>query len=147
MQDIIKKNLSKYNKSKEDYCRYRINNLIFHRKSHYTSIFVEYLLWDDNLEFIYKLFPKKYSIMNLQSYLKYKYHKKEFPIFRGVFYQKIIGKNENMKKILYIYLSQKRIQKIDNRKNIVKKKYSNILPKDLTEIILKKIIILIIIII
>ena len=134
MQDIIKKNLSKYNKSKEDYCRYRINNLIFHRKSHYTSIFVEYLIWDDNLEFIYKLILKKYSIMILQSYLKYKYHKKEFPILRGVFYRKIMRKNENMKKILYIYLSQKRIQKIDNRKNIVKKKYSNILPKDLTEI-------------
>jgi hypothetical protein len=119
MQDIIKKNLSKYNKSKEDYYRYRINNLIFHRKSHYTSIFVEYLIWDDNLEFINKLFPKKYSIMNLQSYLKYKYHKKA--ILRGVFYRKIMRKNENMKKILYIYLSQKRIQKIDNRKNIVKK--------------------------
>jgi len=132
MQDIIKKNLSKYNKSKEDYYRYRINNLIFHRKSHYTSIFVEYLIWDDNLEFINKLFPKKYSIMNLQSYLKYKYHKKA--ILRGVFYRKIMRKNENMKKILYIYLSQKRIQKIDNRKNIVKKKYSYILPKDLTEI-------------
>ena len=123
MQDIIKKNLSKYNKSKEDYCRYRINNLIFHRKSHYTSIFVEYLLWDDNLEFIYKLIPKKYSIMNLQSYIKYKYHKKEFPILRGVFFRKIMRKNENMEKILlYLYLSQKRKQKMDNRKNIVKKK-------------------------
>ena len=36
---IIFKNLAKYNKSQEKLYQYKIKNLMFHKKSHFTAIF------------------------------------------------------------------------------------------------------------
>ena len=55
-RNIITKNLIKYNKSKEEFSSNIIQQLIFHKKSHFTSIFIEYLIWDDYQEFLFKFF-------------------------------------------------------------------------------------------
>ena len=46
-ENIIIKNLLKYNKTKEEQSRNIVEKLIFHKKSHFTSTFIEYLIWDD----------------------------------------------------------------------------------------------------
>ena len=58
-QKIILKNLSKYNKSKEELSYNIIQQLIFHKKTHFTSTFIEYLIWDDYQEFLSEIFDKK----------------------------------------------------------------------------------------
>jgi hypothetical protein len=129
----INKNLSKYNKTIEEYSKEIIKNLIFHKKSHFTSIFTEYLIWDDNQEFLYELFPRKYSSINIPLYVKFQYQKNYFPIIRDECGRTHIKKNIKMKKILYTYLSEKTKQTTDISKNI-NKKYSYILPNNISEI-------------
>ena len=129
---IINKNLSKYNKSKEEFSKCIIKNLIFHKKSHFISIFTEYLIWDDNQEFLFELFPKKYSLINIPLFIKFQYHKNYFPIIRDNCGRTQIKKNIKMKKILYTYLSEKTKQTTEISKNLMRK-YSNILPKDLSQ--------------
>ena len=69
-EKIIYKNLSKYNQTQEKIFQNKIKNLMFHKKSHFTAIFTEYLIWDDNQEFLYDLYPLIYSIKNYPSYIK-----------------------------------------------------------------------------
>lgn len=135
----INKNLSKYNKTREEYSKYLIKNLIFHKKSHFTSIFTEYLIWDDNQEFLYELFPRKYSLLKIPLYVKFQYQKKYFPIIRDECGRTHIKKNIKMKKILYTYLSEKTKQTTDISKNI-NKKYSYILPNNISDLKKTKII-------
>ena len=129
----INKNLSKYNKTIEEYSKCIIKNLIFHKKSHFTSIFTEYLILDDNQEFLYELFPKKYSLLNIPFYTKFQYQLKYFPIIVDECGRTHINKNIKMKKILYTYLSEKTKQTTDISK-IFNKKYSYFLPKNISEI-------------
>ena len=121
---IIYKNLSKYNKTQEKIYQNKIKNLMFHKKSHFTAIFTEYLIWDDNQEFLFELFPKKYSLINIPFYIKFQYHKNYFPIIRDNCGRTQIKKNIKMKKILYTYLSEKTKQTTEISKNIMRK-YSN----------------------
>ena len=79
-EKIIYKNLSKYNKTVEKIFQNKIKNLMFHKKSHFTAIFTEYLIWDDNQEFLFDLYPKKFSLPNLSSYIKIQCNKFFIPI-------------------------------------------------------------------
>ena len=79
-EKIVYKNLSKYNKTPEKIFQNKIKNLMFHKKSHFTAIFTEYLIWDDNQEFLFDLYPKKFSLPNLSSYIKIQCNKFFIPI-------------------------------------------------------------------
>ena len=59
-ENIIIKNLLKYNKTKEEQSQNIIKKLIFHKRSHFTSTFIEYLIWDDIQEFFDKYYSYEY---------------------------------------------------------------------------------------
>ena len=130
--NIINHNLSKYNKQKEKYYIYKIRNLMFHKKSHFTSIFTEYLIWDDNQEFLFDFYPYKYSHKNIPIFIKFQYYSNYLPILREQTSRAIIFKNMKKKRRLLTFLSEKTKQSTYNSK-IILKKYSNILPKNLTD--------------
>ena len=128
---IIFKNLSKYNKSKVEFDKYIVKCLMFHKKTHLTSIFTEYLIWDDNQEFLFELLNKKNSLLNIPLYIKFQDYKNIYPTFRDSWCRNLIKVNLKLKKILFTYLSEKTKPTSDESKN-GNKKYSNILPIDLS---------------
>ena len=128
---IIFKNLSKYNKSKVEFDKYIVKCLMFHKKTHLTSIFTEYLIWDDNQEFLFELLNKKHSLLNIPLYIKFQDYKNIYPTFRDSWCRNLIKVNLKLKKILFTYLSEKTKPTSDASKN-GNKKYSNILPIDLS---------------
>ena len=67
-KEIINKNLTRYNRTLEKIYQIKIKNLMFHKKSHFTAIFTEYLIWDDFQEFLFELYPTIYSMENISSY-------------------------------------------------------------------------------
>ena len=125
------RNLSKYNKSQEKIYQNKIKNLMFHKKSHFTSIFTEYLIWDDHQEFLFELYPKRYSLPNISSLTKIQYNKFFIPIIINEWGRNLIKLNVKMKKLLISQLTDKSKQ-IDPSKYILKK-YSKILPSDLSD--------------
>lgn len=131
---IIKKNLSKYNESINRYSIWKINNLIFHKKCHFSSIFIEYLVIDDIQEFFSELYPKIYSYINIPFFSNILNSTTNFPFILEEFGRNLILKNIKKKKLLlYTYLIEKKKKMIDNSNHIYKK-YSNLLPKDLSDI-------------
>ena len=130
-EKVIYKNLRKYNKTQEKIYQNKIKNLMFHKKSHFTAIFTEYLIWDDKQEFLFELYSKKYSLPNLSSYTKIQYNKFFIPIIINEWGRNLIKLNTKMKKLLISQFTDKSKQ-IDPSKYILKK-YSKILPSDLSD--------------
>ena len=131
-KSIINNNLSKYNKSEDEICQYKIKNLIFHKKCHFTSIFTEYLILDDKQEFLFEFFSKKKSLQNLCRYIKFQ-NNNLFPTIRGIFGRKVIKNNIKMKKILKNCISEKLKPSLnDDLKNSIEK-FSKIIPSDLSD--------------
>ena len=128
---IIFKNLSKYNKSKVEFDKFIVKCLMFHKKTHLTSKFTEYLIWDDNQEFLFELLSKKYSLLNISLYIKFQDYKNIYPTFRDSWCRNLIKVNLKLKKIIYTYLSEKTKPTSDASKN-ANKKFSYILPVDLS---------------
>jgi len=128
-EKIIYKNLIKYNQTQEKLCQYKIKNLMFHKKSHYTSIFIEYLIYDDNQEFLFELFPLNYCIPNMVSSINMQCHKFFIPMIINECSRNLIKINISMKKIL---MKNKSLDSEETR-YIFKKKYSNILPSDISD--------------
>jgi hypothetical protein len=102
---------------------------MFHKKSHFTAIFTEYLIWDDNQEFLFELYSKRYSLLNLSSYIKIQYQKFFIPILKNDWGRNLIKLNTKMKKIMLSQISDKTRQNGLNKF----KKYSKILPSDLSD--------------
>ena len=132
IRNIINHNLSKYNNLKEKYYLYKIRNLMFHKKSHFTSIFIEYLIWDDNQEFLFELYSYKYSHKNIPIFIKFQFPKDYLLILREETGRAIISKNIEKKRKLFLCISEKTKYSTDKGKNI-SKKYGNILPYDLSD--------------
>ena len=131
IEKIIYSNLLKYNKTLEKLYQNKIRNLMFHKKSHFTAIFTEYLIWDDNQEFLFELYPKKFILSNLSSYIKIQHHKFFIPVLINDWGRNLIKLNTKMKKLLISQIGDKS-KKIDPSKYILKK-YSKILPSDLSD--------------
>ena len=131
IEKLLYRNLSKYNKSQEKICQNKIKNLMFHKKSHFTAIFTEYLIWDDHQEFLFELYPKRYSLLNISSFTKIQYNKFFMPIIINEWGRSLIKLNMKMKKLLILQITDKSKQ-VDPSKYILKK-YSKILPSDISD--------------
>ena len=127
-EKIIYKNLIKYNQSQEKLCQYKIKNLMFHKKSHYTSVFIEYLIYDDYQEFLFELYPLNYCLPNMVSCIKIQYRKSFIPMIINEWGRNLIKINSVKKFIL-----KNKSKDNDETRYIFKKKYSNILPSDLSD--------------
>ena len=131
---IIKKNLKKYNKSIKKSYIWKINNLVFHKKCHFTSIFIEYLILDDIQEFLFEEYPLIYSYINIPFFSKYLIPKIIFSFILDECGRNLILKNIKKKKaLLYTYLIEAK-RKIFENPNHIYNKYSNIMPKNISEI-------------
>ena len=128
---VIKINLIKYNSSSKYQNLIKIKNLIFHKKTHFTSVFTEYLIWDDKQEFLFKLYSKKNSYLNFYSFIK------ETPIiFRPILIndwcRNLIKINDKSKKTIISKFSSEISQK-NKRNKLCNNYYSKILPSDLMD--------------
>ena len=116
---IISKNLLKYNKTKEQLSQNIIKKLIFHKKSHYTSLFIEYLIWDDLQEFLTKYYTNKICYKKLIQESKNNYNLALVDdighriIFQNFQKKKLLQKNNISKqkksKNMNIILSEKKL--------------------------------------
>ena len=59
--------LTKYNKNSEEYSLMKINDLLSQKQSHFVALFKEYLIYDDNSEFLSSFYSKRTSY----SFIKY----------------------------------------------------------------------------
>ena len=137
----LHKNLStKYSLSIEEYCKSKITSLIFHKRSHYTTIFIEYLISDDIQEFLNDYYTKN----NLLTYLFYLISNnkkcKFIPIIINEFGRKLILDNKHIKSLIFQYRS-KMNQLKGFKQNLFNSNYSHftyILPIDISSTITKK---------
>ena len=128
---IISKNLLKYNKTKEQLSQNIIKQLIFHKKSHYTSLFIEYLIWDDFQEFLTKYYTNKICYKKLIHESKNNYN---LALADDIGYR-IIFQNFQKKKLLQKNnISKQNQSKNINiahfEKNLNKNNFFHILPLD-----------------
>ena len=111
----------KYSSFKYSYSSICIKNLIFNEKCRIVSRFKEYLIYDDDSEFLRNCYEKKSLINNFKSIIDY-YHKynRVFPNYmnlpENVFMYRNIRKRQ---KIINEYIKKKKTKKI-NEKNIDK---------------------------
>ena len=129
---IISKNLVKYNKSKEQISQNIIKQLIFHKKSHLTSVFIEYLIWDDFQEFLFKYYSQKKLIKKIFNEFNSSLNINPTlvdPVGRQIIFINIIKKKILLKKNYY----EKTKSKINNSEKKEKlNNFFNILPPDIS---------------
>ena len=130
---VIKINLLKYNASSKGQNLIKIKNLIFHKKTHFTSVFTEYLIWDDTQEFLFELYSKKNSYINLNSLTKETQNILK-PILINDWCRNLIKINDKFKKTILSKISSEISQK-NKRSKLYDNNYyySKILPSDLLD--------------
>ena len=130
---IISKNLLKYNKTKEQLSQNIIKKLIFHKKSHYTSLFIEYLIWDDFQEFLTRYYTNKSFYKKIIQESKNNYN---LTLIDDIGHR-IIFHNFHKKKLLQknILLNEKKLKKMNiaySEKKLDKNNFFHILPPDIS---------------
>ena len=98
---ISKKLYSKYKISNTLYALNVIDNIIFNEKSHIVSTFKDYLILDDEFEFLKRYYNYGESIIRLKTFLSYySKNKKQFPNYSSIKEAKFILKNIIAKNIM-----------------------------------------------
>ena len=116
---IINSNLQKYNIYKSQYDTMKINSIIFNKKTHYLSLFKDYIIWND----ITELLQIYYHNHIIKIYFKKYFKPKE--LFYTICY---IHKKLNNIMLLNKKTNQNFIKlKKDEKENQLKKEFSNIL--------------------
>ena len=132
---IINNNLKKYNESIKEYYKTKAKNLMFHKKTHFTAIFTEYLIMDDNQEFLNEYYLVDKSLTYLLILIKIQCHKFFSPVLVNNWGRKILSNNIKRKILLLKFLSEKSKDATENKSKLLtnQKEFSNILPSDLSE--------------
>ena len=100
-------NLSKkYSISSQEYYKLKVTSLMFHKRSHYTTIFIEYLISDDLQEFLTEYYTKN----NLIPYLFYLIDNNQkchfSPMIINEYGRKLICDNKRIKSLIFQYYSK-----------------------------------------
>lgn len=117
--------LTKYNKNSEEYSLMKINDLLSQKQSHFVALFKEYLIYDDNSEFLSSFYSKRTSY----SFIKY---------YSSISKLSVIPQfiNGSINTIMYNNKSNKRksIQSTlqSNNHKTIKEKYNTILKNELS---------------
>ena len=116
---INKKFIKKYEIPKDFYIKKKINELIFNTKSHYTAIFKDYLIIDDEHEFLRRFYPNndyKKKLKKIFNY--YEKYSKIFPNYLSITESKYMYRNilrkQNMIHNLYHMKKQEEQNKKEN---------------------------------
>ena len=116
---IINSNLQKYNIYKSKYDTMKINSIIFNKKTHYLSLFKDYIIWNDITEFLQIYYHNHIIKIYFKKYFKPK------ELFYTICY---IHKKVNNIILLNKKTNQNFIKlKKDEKENQLKKEFSNIL--------------------
>ena len=130
--------LKKYSVSTQEYSKSRITSLMFHKRSRYTTIFIEYLISDDIQEFLSNYYTKD----SLLAYLYYLINNNNTkypltPMIINEFGRKLILDNKRKKALISEYYSKmNQISRYKQSSNNTK--FSYILPIDVNNITGKK---------
>ena len=91
---IINNNLKFYNTTSKNYLKNIINNIIYNEKTHIVAIFKDYLILDDNGEFLKRYYKLKESFVRLPKFfLYYDTYSKIFPSYNAIVEGKYIYRN------------------------------------------------------
>ena len=91
---IINNNLKFYNTTSKNYLKNIINNIIYNEKTHIVAIFKDYLILDDNGEFLKRFYKLKESFVRLPKFfLYYDTYSKIFPSYNAIVEGKYIYRN------------------------------------------------------
>ena len=116
---INKKFIKKYEIPKDFYIKKKINELIFNTKSNYTALFKDYLIIDDDHEFLRRFYPNndyKKKLKKIFNY--YEKYSKIFPNYLSITESKYMYRNilrkQNMIHNLYHMKKQEEQNKKEN---------------------------------
>ena len=114
---INKKFIKKYEIPKDFYIKKKINELIFNTKSHYTAIFKDYLIIDDEHEFLRRFYPNndyKKKLKKIFNY--YEKYSKIFPNYLSISESKYMYRNILKKQNMIHNLHRMKKQEEQNKK-------------------------------
>ena len=114
---IKKKLVKKYEIPKNFYIKKKINELIFNTKSHYTALFKDYLIIDDEHEFLRRFYPEKDYKKKLKKIFNYyEKYSKIFPNYLSISESKYMYKNILKKQNMIHNLHNMKKQEEQNKK-------------------------------
>lgn len=114
---IKKKLVKKYEIPKNFYIKKKINELIFNTKSHYTALFKDYLIIDDEHEFLRRFYPDKDYKKKLKKIFNYyEKYSKIFPNYLSISESKYMYKNILKKQNMIHNLHNMKKQEEQNKK-------------------------------
>ena len=114
---IKKKLVKKYEIPKNFYIKKKINELIFNTKSHYTALFKDYLIIDDEHEFLRRFYPDKDYKKKLKKIFNYyEKYSKIFPNYLSISESKYMYKNILKKQNMIHNLHHMKKQEEQNKK-------------------------------
>ena len=114
---IKKKLIKKYEIPKDFYIKKKINELIFNTKSNYTAIFKDYLIIDDEHEFLRRFYPNndyKKKLKKIFNY--YEKYSKIFPNYLSISESKYMYRNILKKQNMIHNLHRMKKQEEQNKK-------------------------------
>ena len=118
IKKLIHRNfIQKYKCMASNYNLFIANNIIFNDRAHIVSRFKEYLILDDEGEFLKRFYRKKESVTRLQKYFKFYFlYSKVFPNYTALSENKFIYNNIHQKQKMIDL--QEEIENEKNQKNI-----------------------------
>ena len=126
-RNLILKNLENHNVTSTEFIKIIINNIIYNEKTHIVAIFKDYLILDDNGEFLKRYYKLKESYVRLPKFfLYYDTYSKIFPSYNAILEGKYIYRNI-LRKQRMIDLIEKMEMKQQNKlnKNIISSDENN----------------------
>ena len=118
IEKLIHRNfIHKYKCMASNYNLFVANNIIFNDRAHIVSRFKEYLILDEEGEFLKRFYRKKESVTRLQKYFKFYFlYSKVFPNYTALSENKFIYNNIHQKQKMIDL--QEEIENEKNQKNI-----------------------------
>ena len=111
----------KYSSGNYSYDKISVNNLVFNDTCRITARFKDFLIYDDDTEFLRRLYPKKDSKPRLKKILTfYETYSKIFPNYLVLEENKFLYRNIRKKQKLIDAINEIKIEEEENRKQIKK---------------------------
>jgi len=114
---VHQKFIKKYIHMSLNYNKYITNNIIFNEKTHLVSIFKEYLIIDDEAEFLKRYYKKDEILTRLPKFFEFYFlYSKLFPNYTSILENKFLYNNIHQKQKMIEY--QEKMEKEKNNKKM-----------------------------